>query len=198
MLYPIEIHGNNVLIRNLFVLSHEAGPGFFILHYINLLLIVLILYMSYHYLNKKFKQTTLIMYVVHILIAFLGVFVITTEYNHLSIIAQYSSYGDIDSVPTDNYHHRIYTYLGSMFIFPDLPVYKISYSHFSGLWLYCLFFFTIVKIFAYDIDKISQDSLNVMLIIFGILLFILSVTYRKLRKLIFTKEPPRKQPHRHG
>lgn len=194
LLYPFLIHDDTVIIRDSIIKSNEGRYGFFYFHYIIIAFILVLLIMVHNFLNKKFSTNSFVMNITYILLAMLGIYIITTEYNHISVFLKCNSYSDMDAVLNISRTIGVtIVWVLCSFIMIYLSI-KFHLAIFRTLSL-LMVFFTAVKIFAYDIDRVTQDTLNIIFIIFGALLLVLSVTYRRLRKVIYSKNPPHRHAH---
>ncbi|UXX78368.1 DUF2339 domain-containing protein [Reichenbachiella carrageenanivorans] len=167
--------------RSFYALDSEASTGFY-WHYIMLILFVLILTYLFRDIRQQYtfksKEGTIFLWV----LAFIGVYVCTTEVTHLSVMRQYGT--DLDDYGAYD--------LAIRSVFPVVWTLSALVLMVAGMRLrlkplrlasLVLFLVTIVKLFFYDLAGNSTGKI-ISFILLGVILLLTSFLYQKLKFII--------------
>jgi uncharacterized membrane protein len=187
--YPIASHFSNILLRDTFL---ESGSpiGYFMYHYLNILLVTAIIFLVYSIIKTKAGIHSVLMNIYYWFMAFIFIFITTSELDHIAVLSFY----DPDSCKCIIFNNTIrigYPVLWGIASFIIMIIGMNRKIRMLRIISLSVFFITLVKLFTYDIVNISAAGKIIAFILLGILLLTISFLYQKLKKILF-EEPEKK------
>ncbi|PSR53731.1 hypothetical protein AHMF7605_09435 [Adhaeribacter arboris] len=177
--------------RNTYLLPPGGSILPFVLHYSAVILLILLLYYGFIYYRDTFglhsKKMNGLLWVGCAAFVYLA----STESDHLLALWQYRPGQNLATLLQQQ--HKIYfPILWGLASFGFMLLgmrYKLKTLRLASL---SLFFITLLKLFLFDIQKISAGGRIAAFISLGVLLLVVSFLYQKLKVLLLDDTPPEK------
>jgi uncharacterized membrane protein len=185
--YILYYHSAIAGIRDLYLYEQPGLFKTYLYHYVDTILIVLILIVTHFNVIKLVSLQSSIGKVFLWFLAVCCVFIASAELNHFVVMATYSKglYTSDISNETQRIGFPILWGLCSFVLMMVGMKKKIKDLRIISL---TLFFITILKLFIFDISDISEGGKIAAFICLGILLLVVSFMYQKLKKLVLEDE----------
>lgn len=193
LVYPLGSHFNNVSLRDAY-LESGSPVGYFIYHYLNIVLITAILFLIYSIIKTRAGLHSVLMNIYYWLMAFIFIFIATSELDHIALLSFY----DPDRCTCIIFNNTIrigYPVLWGIASFIIMVIGMNKKIRMLRIISLSVFFITLVKLFTYDIVNISAAGKIIAFILLGILLLTISFLYQKLKKILFEEHEKTDEDH---
>lgn len=167
--------------RSYYILEDGLSTGFY-WHYVLLALFVLILIHTYQHISKTYTFQSKVGTISLWVLAFIGVFVSTSEIGHLSMLYQFGS-GKEEYEALDSAVRSVYPAVWALSALVLMVVGMKLRMKPLRLASLVVFSVTIVKLFFYDLAGNSTGKI-ISFILLGVILLLISFLYQKLKFII--------------
>jgi len=186
ILYPTLSHIHNVSARNLFIYGQADITGF-IIHYVNIALVLLLLHELYRTICTKVENSKALINIYYWFFSFIILFIASTEIEHITMLIYY--------IPDTTPYYILqqtskigYPIIWGIFSFVLMVVGMKKEIKMLRIISLSVFLITLLKLFVLDIRDISSGGKVAAFISLGILLLVVSFMYQKLKKIIFNDD----------
>jgi len=186
-------HFSNIILRDAY-LESDSPIGYFMYHYLNIVLVTSILFFVYSIIKTKSGIHSVLMNIYYWFMAFIFIFMATSELDHIAVISFY----DPDSCTCIIFNNTIrigYPVLWGIASFIIMIIGMNKKIRMLRIISLSVFFITLVKLFTYDIVNISAAGKIIAFILLGILLLTISFLYQKLKKILFEEHDKPEEDH---
>ncbi|MEN8122893.1 MAG: DUF2339 domain-containing protein [Bacteroidota bacterium] len=168
-------------------LYDNVGNSFSLIHFVTAFLALAIAFFSWDNIRKMSKNNKAFINIVLWINIILSVVILSNEMEYIGLLASKpgieDTYGFVKSV------HRIgWPIMWGVFAFVLMVLGMKKNMKMLRIISMSLFFFTLLKLFAFDVWDMSEGGRIAAFISLGVLLLVISFLYQKLRKLIFEEE----------
>lgn len=191
LFYPLFYNEMIVNVRNAYLYTHRTGYAAYVIHYVDIVLVLSLLYVCY----KNLKQTSFKLkeldHIIMWYICFIFIYIGSAELDNIVVINNYGKDVDIYAVLQQNHKigfpifwgicSFIVMIIGMKYKRRDLRIISLT-----------LFLIIILKLFLFDIRGISEGGKIAAFIVLGIILLIVSFMYQKLKKLVLDDDSKNK------
>jgi len=185
--YPMGMNYNVMKVRAEYLEFNTIGIGSFLYHYLNIALVVLLLYKIYTIIKSKFTIHSVMMNIYYWFISFIFVYIVSAEIDHIGLLLFYQH--DTCSCIVLNKTVRIgYPVMWGISSFILMVIGMTRKVRMLRIISLSLFLLTLIKLFSYDIIKASAGGKVIAFIMLGVLLLVISFLYQKLKRILFEDE----------
>lgn len=183
LFYPLFYNEMIVNVRNAYLYTHRTGYATYIIHYVDIVLVLSLLYVCYKNLKHASFKLKELDHIIMWYICFIFIYIGSAELDNIVVINNYGKHVDIYAVLQQNHKigfpifwgicSFIVMIIGMKYKRRDLRIISLT-----------LFLIIILKLFLFDIRGISEGGKIAAFIVLGIILLIVSFMYQKLKKLV--------------
>ncbi len=184
--YPALVHSHVIKIRNIYL---ESDPSFlapFIFHYVDLFLVIVLLFTLLRYANRAFKGVKGIIKAYWMFFSMIAMFILFSEFDHLMVIAGYFNGEKIDVI-IDQTQRIPYTFLLLLCALVILAFGFIRKSRFLRIYSLVILAVILGKILIIDLPSMQTWAIVMVFLTLGILLLILSFYYSDVKHFFLSK-----------
>lgn len=179
LLYPVLVHDNIARFRNAYL---QADPSYlwpFLTHYLALLLMILLMIQVFMIIYRKFAGKNEYFRLFYLLAMGLGLFILLSEYDHLTVIMNYGREQTIQNIIEEN-HRLPFTLLIMGYSFLVLLI--ALRKKISSLRLFALLLFAsaIFRFLFFNLTYLNAITTTLLLFIIGVILILFALFYRKI------------------
>jgi len=190
LVYLTVFHYSYILVRNAYLFDQILN-SYYIFNLISACCVSIITYFSWRNTQQFFGEKSVAQALVLWFAVFVGLFVISSELDHWVLFGNYKEGFLINEIINSNQkvgYPIIWGVAGFVLMIIGM---KTKNRNFRIISL-TVFLVTIIKLFAWDIQGISEGGKIAAFISLGILLLVLGFMYQKLKLLLFDQDEKEK------
>ncbi len=182
--FGVSIDYKTVIDRYLF---DDLAQNFSLIHFITALAALALAFFSWNNIKKIAQDNTTFINIILWFNIILSVVIMSNELDYIVLLTNQPSIEHFYDLQTSV--HRIgWPIMWGVFAFVLMIIGMKKKMKMLRVISISLFFFTLLKLFAFDVWDMSEGGRIAAFISLGILLLVISFLYQKLRKLIFDAE----------
>jgi hypothetical protein len=196
MVYPALVHLYVVELRNA-ALLHENTAGIpFYLHYVAVLFILIIMITTSRAVSRRSGKISVEARIIRTLFLFFGLFLLLSEYDHLTVVAGIGKGRRIEDIILVN-RKLPYTIITLVYGLVILMTGFFRSDRLLRILALIILPFAIIKLGFYDAGNLSAPVSILLMFAIGTLLLVLSIFYPSVRRYFEHKPGQRHTHHRH-
>ena len=187
--YPLFYHEMAKISRNAYILTSKVSLSNFMMHYFDIILILILLYTTFkNIILKEFKIKEINQYIMWF-ISIIIIFISSTELDHLIVLNSITPSSGFSIYHIELQSHKIgYPILWGVYSFVLMFVGMKVKNRDLRIISLSLFLIIILKLFIFDIRGVSEGGKIAAFIFLGVILLVVSFMYQKLKKLVLDND----------